>query len=433
MIWDSFLTFFLVFLNGFFVAAEFAIVKVRASQITLKEQAGHPTAKVASHLLNHLDAYLSATQLGITIASLGLGWVGDKLFTGIILNIVTWTGANLTNEQAHSLAFPIAFFILTVLHIVFGELAPKSLAIQRPESTTLAIAIPLRIFYFVFQPFIWMLNGLANLILKLVGITPVHGHDIHSKEELKLLVQQGMGADAETEKDVEIIRNAFHFSDKKAGHVMVGRDKVFSLNADQPAADIASQVLEQRYSRIPVYRGARDQITGILYITDLLEAMYKNPGIALAVQDLARPTFFVPETAPVVSLLQDMQRKRVHMAVVVNEYGAMEGILTLEDIIEELVGEIQDELDDELPGYYNDKEGCYVVPGNISLVDLNRFLKPELPLPAGVHSLAGLILKIADRIPSSGESFEAEGYWMQVVKSTPQKIISVKLKAVGDK
>ena len=206
MISDILITLTLVFLNGFFVAAEFAIVKVRASQLKIKADDGDKTAILSSHIVNHLDGYLAATQLGITLASLGLGWVGEPVVSKIIINLFHLFGLQISDALAHSIALPIAFAIITVLHIVFGELAPKSIAIQKPESTTMMIAYPLNVFYYVFKPFIWVLNGIANFILRALNIQSVHGSEIHSSDELKYLIKQSSDEGNIVNADYEIIR-----------------------------------------------------------------------------------------------------------------------------------------------------------------------------------------------------------------------------------
>jgi CBS domain containing-hemolysin-like protein len=196
-------------LNGFFVAAEFAIVKVRYSQVEIKAKTGNQSAKIAKHILQNLDGYLSATQLGITLASLGLGWIGESVVTEVILGALSLFGIAISPELAHQIALPVAFGTITILHIVFGELAPKSIAIQRPVTTTFALAIPLNIFYYIFRPFIWVLNGLANVILKKIGVSAIHGHEVHTSEELQLLLDQGKESGALDSSEHELIKNVF--------------------------------------------------------------------------------------------------------------------------------------------------------------------------------------------------------------------------------
>ena len=217
---DILITFLLVFLNAFFVASEFAIVKVRSSQLELKVQDGNRVAIVAKHIISRLDGYLAATQLGITLASLGLGWIGEPVVSKIILNIASLTNLGISPELAHDIALPLAFVCITILHIVFGELAPKSIAIQRSQRTVLIIALPLQFFFYVFRPFIWMLNGTANLLLKAIGISNVQGQEVHSSDELKYLVRQGKESGEIEQADYDIIKNAFDFSERTAKQII---------------------------------------------------------------------------------------------------------------------------------------------------------------------------------------------------------------------
>jgi CBS domain containing-hemolysin-like protein len=278
VIFNVLVTLFLVFLNGFFVAAEFAIVKVRSSQVELMAKTGSKTGLMAKEIIAKLDAYLSATQLGITLASLGLGWIGESVVSQIIINAFNFFNLNLSPELAHSIALPIAFSIITVLHIVFGELAPKSLAIQRPESVTLAIAYPLRFFYFLFKPVIWILNNFANWVLRRFGISPASEHEVHSPEELRYLVEQGSESGSIEETNYEIIKNAFDFSDRTARQVMTPRMKVVGLNIDQAGEGMLDKLIDEGYSRVPVYKNSLDNIVGIIYIKDLLLRMRRKEG-----------------------------------------------------------------------------------------------------------------------------------------------------------
>src|SRR5688500_570792 len=258
MILGILITILLVLLNGFFVAAEFAIVKVRSSQLDLKAKEGHRMASLSKHIVNHLDSYLSATQLGITIASLGLGWIGEDVVTEIILAVFHLLGLELSTESAHSIALPVAFATITVLHIVFGELAPKSIAIQRPESTTLWLAGPLNVFYWVLRPFVYILNGFSNFVLRLIGITPMKGAEVHSPEELRMMVEEGKKSGVIEARKYEIIRNAFDFAERSARQAMVPRTHVFGINRSMTISQMVEKVIENGYSRVPVYENTID-------------------------------------------------------------------------------------------------------------------------------------------------------------------------------
>ncbi|HNU42131.1 MAG TPA: hemolysin family protein, partial [Cyclobacteriaceae bacterium] len=265
---EIFITLFLVFLNGFFVAAEFAIVKVRSSQIALEK--GTLSKEAAKVIINNLDGFLAATQLGITLASLGLGWVGEDVVSELVLSAMNGIGVNLSEAAAHRIALPVAFFILTVMHIVFGELAPKSIAIRYPASTTLRVSIALRAFYFVFRPLIWLLNGFANLILRFIGIKPMSEIDIHSEEELKLIIAESEEGGAIETSERELIQNVFDFDNRVVRQVMVPRVKMSMIKSDTSIADALQIMLKEGYSRYPIYEVNKDEIIGVVHSKDIV-------------------------------------------------------------------------------------------------------------------------------------------------------------------
>ena len=431
MLFDILLTIFLVLLNGFFVAAEFAIVKVRSSQIELRAQAGNRLAKIALTMINSLDAYLSATQLGITLASLGLGWIGEKVVANIIINLMVYAGFQGNDALAHSIAVPIAFAVITVMHIVFGELAPKSLAIQRPEATSLAISIPLRFFYLVFQPAIWFLNGFSNLILRLIGITPMHGAEVHSSEELRLLFEQSKDSGAIQDSQHELIENVFQFNDRMVKQIMVPRIKLAALDVEATEDKILEMVFTEGYSRIPIYKETIDNIIGVLYVKDLLVVMRRNEPIDLI--KLMRPAYFVPETKKINRLLQHFQRSHMHIAVVSDEFGGVSGIVTIEDIMEELVGEIQDEYDEEIPVVEKTSDFEYKVSTAASIPDVNDFLPYPLPQSEDYETVGGLINVIYGAIPEVGDTAVFNEYEFKVLEKSQRNIEAVLLNVTEDK
>ena len=282
MLTDLLITFLLVFFNGFFVAAEFAIVKVRASQLELKVKSGNHFAIVAKRIVSQLDRYLAATQLGITLASLGLGWIGEPVVAKIILNLMTAMGVQMEPEVAHHVALPVAFLIITVLHIIFGELAPKSIAIQRSQRTVMVIALPLQFFFFIFRPFIYLLNGTANLVLKAIGIPNVVGQDIHSSDELKYLVKQGKESGEIEQADYDIIKNAFEFSERIAKQIMIPRTQVMAIDVEDFQLTMVDRLIEENYSRIPCYAESLDNIVGVVYLKDILIKLQKNEPIKIS-------------------------------------------------------------------------------------------------------------------------------------------------------
>ena len=341
---DLFFLFFFVFLNAFFVAAEFAIVKVRKTQLELLS-ANNKKARTSLKLVNHLDEYLSATQLGITVASLGLGWIGKPVTTRILEPV--YAMLEITNPQTmDSISIVVGFVLITFLHIVIGELGPKSLAIRHPRATTLFVAIPLNLFYIILKPAIVFLNGTANLILRMFGIKPISESErSHSEEELRLLITEGQKTGAIDSTEHQLIERIFEFNDKTANDIMVPRNDMTAVEVDDSKETIIQVVLEQGFSRIPVYKDDIDNIVGIIYSKDLLTASEHKEMITI--MDILRPAHFIPETKHIGEILKDFQKKRIHLAIVVNEHGGVEGLVTLEDIIEEIVGEIEDEYDIE--------------------------------------------------------------------------------------
>jgi CBS domain containing-hemolysin-like protein len=425
MVIDILITIGLVILNGFFVAAEFAIVKVRSSQIAI--QTGSASTRAAKIVIDNLDGFLAATQLGITLASLGLGWVGEDVVSQIILNTIHGLGFELTEELAHQIALPIAFALLTVAHIVFGELAPKSLAIRYPTSTTLFLSIPLRIFYFIFRPFIRGLNGLANLILKIFGIKPVSERDIHSEEELRLIIAESEEGGAIESSERELIQNVFDFDDRVVKQVMVPRLKISPINVNISLEEAASLVFREGYSRYPVYDKSLDEIIGILYAKDILQNFVEKSGKTLS--EVMRKAYYITENKRIDHLLREFQKKKVQMAIVISEYGGTIGIVTLEDILEELVGEIQDEHDHETQIVTQVGNG-YEVLATSPLRDINKIIEPPFQESEEYETLAGLLLTQKPFDLKEGEEIVADGYRIKILKMNSTLPELVELKAL---
>ena len=426
MVLDIFLTLFLVFLNGFFVAAEFAIVKVRSSQLELKIRSGSKMAILARSLTVHLDAYLSATQLGITLASLGLGWIGESVVSEIIKSLLIFFGISLAPDIIHQIALPTAFVTITILHIVFGELAPKSVAIQRPESVSIFIALPLRIFYLIFKPFIWLLNSFANFVIMLIGFEPSTAEsELHSSEELLYLFEESSKSGVEGIPDKELIENVFDFSETPVKQVMVPRGKILGIEIKTSMNDIIEKIINEGYSRLPVYRNTIDNIVGIVVAKDLIK-FFKNRE-QLRLKDIMRQPFYINENEMINVILKKMQIKKNHLAIVLDEFGGTAGLVSLEDILEELVGEIQDEYDEEqaLVEKINDSE--FIVQAIASIDDANDNLPVALPEDDDYETVGGLIVTNEGRIPAQNEIIELDDYQCQIISSTERKIEIVKL------
>ncbi len=411
MLGNILLTLFLVLLNGFFVAAEFAIVKVRTSQIQVRTHK-NLAARVAESVIANLDGYLAATQLGITLASLGLGWIGEGVVSEIILAIMHGLGIEMSEEVAHQIALPTSFVLITVLHIVFGELAPKSLAIRYPTRTTLVTSIPLRAFYFVFSWPIKLLNGIANAFLKLIGIEPVPHAEVHSEEELKLIIAESAEGGAIQSSERELIQNVFDFDDRLVRQVLKPRTQIIALEAETAIEEAIETALEEGYSRFPVFEKNIDNIFGFVTTKDLLAAAYRKETPTL--RELARPVLFTPASRKVMPLLRRFQRERAQLAIVVNEFGGTVGIVTMEDILEELVGEIQDEYDSERPIVEKIGENKFRALAQNPVDEINHHLPEPLPESPDYVTLAGLILQIAQDVPMVGQTFTIGNYEVKI-------------------
>ncbi|ANE48458.1 membrane protein [Paenibacillus swuensis] len=338
------LVLFLVLLNGFFVAAEFSLVKVRQSRLTQLVNEGNKRAKYALTVNKKLDAYLSATQLGITLASLGLGWVGEPAINELIVEpLFHKFGFDMTSSWMHTISFAIAFLVITFLHIVIGELAPKSLAIQKSELTSLWLSGPLMLFYKLFMPAIWFLNGAANRLLKLFGVEPASEHEAaHTEEEIRILVTQSAKTGHIDKDEMRLVDNIFEFSERLAREVMLPRTDMECLYTSVPFEENLRTVYATKHTRYPVAHEDKDDIIGFVHITDMLTTdLTSNPDI----RSMVRPILNVPESMEISQVLKLMQRKASQLAIVVDEYGGTAGMLTTEEILEEIVGEIHDEFD----------------------------------------------------------------------------------------
>lgn len=425
-----FVTFFLVFLNGFFVAAEFAIVKVRASQIEIQAKTGSNVAKMAKHITSHLDGYLAATQLGITLASLGLGWVGEAVMTQVVVDFLGLFNIELSSTFATNMGHVMAFAIITVLHIVFGELAPKSIAIQRPVKTTMAISVPLRFFYIIFRPIIWVLNGFANFLLKLLGFGGKLSDSHHSSEELQYLLDQGKESGALNLVEHELIKNVFDFNERVVKNIMVPRTKISAVEIDCPKEELLHTIISEGYSRVPVYDGSIDKIVGMVHAKDLLPFLIDKEELEL--KNIIRKPYFIPETKKINDLMTEFQLKRIQIAVVLDEFGGTSGIVTLEDIVEELVGEIQDEYDEEKPIVDQVSEREFIIDASATLHDVNEFLPFELPMSTDYDTISGLVSELFDKIPDVGERKSFYGYEFTILKKTEQNVESVKMEILDE-
>jgi len=393
----------LVFLNGVFVAAEFAMVKVRASRIDTLVQEGNKRASFASRLTNHLDAYLSACQLGITLASLGLGWIGEP---AIARMLEPWFRAlSISPSLVHPLSFIIGFTFITLVHIVLGELAPKSVAIRKAETVTLLVAWPLVLFRRIMSPFIWLLNGTANLILKPFGIDmSEHSNSAHTEEEIRILMKESHKSGLIDNTELTLVDNIFDFADTNAREIMIPRTEMICLYGNLSFAENKEIALREMHTRYPVCETDKDSIIGFVHIKDLLRVPdHANPDI----RELMRPITSVPESMPISALLKLMQKKKTQIAMLIDEYGGTAGLVTLEDIMEEIVGEIQDEFDEERPEIEKKDERTYSVSGLVLIEEVNQMFGLDIPTD-DYDTIGGWIYSQVEIPPKKNQIVETE-------------------------
>lgn len=415
----------LVFLNGFFVAAEFALVKIRHSQLDIEIQRGSTRAKLAKTLISNLDAYLSACQLGITLASLGLGWIGEEVFAHLIKALFEKLGATPGSIAIKSFSIPLAFASLTFLHITLGEQIPKMIGIKYSFATTLMISWPMRVFYLVCSPFIWLLNKTSNTFLKMIGIKAFGEEEVHTEEELRLILTESEEGGAIKPSENELIQNVFDFDDRFVKQIMVPKNRISAIDVEMGRDQVVKLIIDEGFSRLPVYLGDIDNVIGIVHSKDLLKALIENKYRSM--KDIMRPVHFVPESMRIAELLRDFQKHHIQMAVVTNEFGSAAGIITMEDIIEELVGEIQDEHDEEKPDVEKKSEKEYIVNAQVNIVDANEMLPVALPENPHYETVSGYVNYIFGRIPAVNDKKTADGYDITILKRNKQSVESIKL------
>jgi CBS domain containing-hemolysin-like protein len=418
----------LVLLNGFFVAAEFAIVKVRSTQIEPLLRSGLKRAKLAHHVITHLDAYLSATQLGITLTSLGLGWLGEPFVAHLIEPVFALAGVTNPTVLA-TVSFGVAFAFITFLHIVLGELAPKSLAIQRAQSITLGAAAPLHLFFVIFKPAIWALNGAANSFLRTVGIEPVSESDLaHSEEELRLLLSHGANISATSRS---ILLQAMELRKRTVREVMVPRTQVVFLSTDKTLEENIAIALDHQFTRYPLCERDLDNVVGMIHLKDLFKLQDKSgPGSGLLA--IKRDLLFVPETTQLEKLLNSFLAKKILMAIAVDEYGGTAGLITLEDVLEELVGEIRDEFDVEPLMVQRVSEQEFLLDGTMPLHDFARMFDIT-PDTKDVVTLSGYVVHLLGRVPEKGTELHL-GQWHATVEAVDgKKVKHLRIKKVASK
>jgi len=404
----------LVLANAFFVAAEFSLVSVRRTRIAELVANGDTSAEAVQKAIHNPDRVIAATQLGITLASLGLGWLGEPALSHLLAPVIDLFPGSMQSTISHSLSAVLAFLIITFLHVVVGELAPKSVALQNPERTALFVAGPTLFTERLFAPAIWLMNGTGNLILRLIGIQPATGHAlVHSVEELKMLVSASAEGGVVEAEESKMVHNVFDFGGMVVRQVMIPRTEVVAVEADMPLQEIIRLTSESTYTKFPVYEDNLDQILGIVHVKKLLEAL-QNPNCqACVARDFAREPLFVPETISVNALLRQFRGNRQHIAIVMDEFGGTAGLVTLEDLLEEIVGEVSDPFDEGKPEFEIRSDGTVSIDGLTLMEEVNDQLGLNLRDP-NYDTIAGYVLGKLGHIPHLHEAVESDGVRLQV-------------------
>ncbi|CAG7646552.1 hypothetical protein PAESOLCIP111_05189 [Paenibacillus solanacearum] len=421
------LVFLLVLLNGFFVAAEFALVKVRQTRLQQLAGEGNSKAKYALAVTKKLDAYLSSTQLGITLASLGLGWVGEPAISHLIVEPLFHAMGIGLAWYANALSVFIGFAVITFLHIVLGELAPKSLAIQKSEGTSLWLSAPLMLFYKIFYPVIWLLNGAANKLLKLIGVHPASEHEAaHTEEEIRILMDESAKSGHINKDELALFDNIFEFSDRVAREIMQPRTDMECLFTELSFAENLKIVYETKHTRYPVAKDDKDEIIGFVHMSDLLLA---DPDKEHDLREFLRPVLMVPESMEISYVLKLMQRKRSQIAVVIDEYGGTAGLITTEDILEEIVGEIHDEFDEGERSEIEKQGDAYSVDGRVLVEDLNDMLDLGIE-DEEVDSIGGWLFKMLEENVVKGRKLEHGGFLYEITEVERLRILRVTIRRI---
>ncbi|MGH0696051.1 hemolysin family protein [Bacillus cereus] len=417
----------LIAFTGFFVAAEFAIVKIRSSRIEQLVAEGKRGALAAKKVTTNLDEYLSACQLGITVTAMGLGWLGEPTIEKLLHPLFEkW---NLNPSISSVLTFGLAFMIMTYLHVVVGELAPKTMAIQKAERVTLLLAGPLMMFYKVMYPFIWVLNGSARVITGLFGLKPASEHEVaHTEEELRLILSDSYESGEINQAEYKYVNNIFEFDNRIAKEIMVPRTEIVGFYLEDSVEEHMKVIQNERYTRYPIFGEDKDDIIGMVNVKDFfIRYMTEDQKDLSSIRSYMRPIIEVMETTPIHDLLLQMQKKRIPMAVLYDEYGGTAGIVTLEDILEEIVGEIRDEYDeDEAPPIQHVNEQHIIVDGKVLISEVKDLFGLHIE-EDDVDTIGGWIMMQNHEI-EEGQHVEAEGYEFKVLEKDAYQIKRVEIR-----
>ena len=419
---------FLLFLNGFFVAAEFALVGVRKTRIRQLSEEGNFNAKLALDAVKNIDKYIAAVQLGITISSLGIGWVGESTLAQLIHPLFAFLPNKIDMIAAHTISVTIAFALITILHVVIGELMPKSIALQNPEKTTLWVAKPMYIVTRLFAPMIFLLNGLGNFLLRLCRIEPATGHHmVHSTEELNMLIDASFKGGVLDEKEAEMLQNIFKFSDLTVNQVMIPRTDMVCIPIDADTHELNKIIIENQYTRYPVYDKNLDHIKGFIHVKDIYPLIAEQKPVDIS--KLIRKTLFVPETMPADKLALEFQRQHLQIAIVIDEFGGTSGLVTHEDVLEEIFGEVQDEFDDEDIDVKEVADGKYEICGKMRTDEFCDFFGVDIS-DEDVNTISGYFIKKLGKLACTNDKIENEFFKYCVTEMDSSRIVKLSIEKI---
>lgn len=425
---EFFLIFFIVGLNAFFVASEFALVSVRKPRIEARAIEGSKSAQAALRLLNNPTLFISAVQLGVTLASLALGWVGEPTVAQLLEPLAEKIAAEGTAGYiAHGVAIVISFSIITFLHVVLGELVPKMFALEKAETFALFAARPLEVFAKVFSPILWVLNKSGGTLGRLLGLTSSLDHaSIYTEEEIRQLIKISQESGHLNEEEQKLINKVFEFSETTVREAMIPRTEIVGIPESSTLEDIARAFRQHGYSRLPIYRGSLDDIVGVIHSKDVMSFLLRPKNFRLE-RVLQKPVYVV-DTARLEDVLRRMQKEKFHFGFVVDEHGGVEGIITLEDLLEEIVGDISDEHDEEVNDQIRkESDGVFTLDGGVAIRDLNRRLHLNLPVSESYTTVAGFLMAEAGQILTEGESVRYNGHIFKVEKVEKRRILKVRM------
>lgn len=428
IVFNLFVIAFLLFSNGFFVAAEFAMVKVRKTRIEQLVNEGNFNAKIALEAIKDLDKFIAAVQLGVTISSLGLGWVGESTVARIIEPIFAYLPSVSQSIATHTVSGSIAFALITFMHVVIGELIPKSIALEYPEQTSLIIARPMHAISFIFTPFIWMLNGFGNFVLRLFKVPHQHKASLaHSTEELDMLINASYDSGVLNETEKDILHNVFKFSDLTAKQVMTPRTNMICIPNDMSLDELNKLATENQYTRYPVYDEDIDHITGLVHVKDLYSLSIKN--LECPIKEIEREILLVPETITMDNLVLEFKKRKGQMAIVIDEFGGTSGLITLEDVLEEIFGEVQDEFDEEeeICDIIEIEPNHYTANAMVRLDEMAEFfsMNEDKIDDEDIDTIGGLVVKLLGRIAEVNDTVTFENLTFTVKEVDGARIVKL--------